>query len=97
MLLNYKNQLLISLGILIIAAIIFSSLSDLNKAKCSLQLLGIHQKNKACFAKVTKLIIEQDYHKCTTLGMIRTKDKALLLDFFKNNRSQDSTRSENRD
>jgi len=87
---KHKIYLLITLGVLTIAAVVFSNLSDLTKAKYSLQLLGIHQKNKPCFSKVTALILEHKYDKCTTLDAIQSTHKTLLTDFYKNNRTQDS-------
>lgn len=67
------------LGALCIMILVFFSLSDLNKAKVTLKLLGV---KKADFTEISNLILGNKFSKFELLEDVTERDERLLVDYY---------------
>ena len=70
---------------------VFICLSDANKAKSTLYLLGMHQNNTSKFSKVASVIKGNNFDKCLNLKDLDSK-YINLIEAFLNEKSKQDTR-----
>jgi len=86
--------LIFAIGLIILSVVGFSALSNLNQAKISLKVLGIHKENIPKFSNIAELITAHEYRKCSNLSEIQMKERLLLENYFNSTKyTSDSTKT----